>query len=138
MQPRRGHMLEQTSQKLHGLEVLDDGLVIVRILRMIENLSRTRLEREPLDCHGRAQQVPAEPLDPGRVSRRHAHHVVDAESAMTPGEQELDPLLAQQSLVAQQSDHPMLEEALGLACAHERHRHPLSLAGPSAARSDSV
>jgi hypothetical protein len=95
-------VLEEASEELHGIEGLTATLsTVVLSFRVIENFARVGQELQALDGHGRAQQVAAESFDAGRISRRHAYRVVDAESRVPPGQQQRDALFAEQALVAE-------------------------------------
>ena len=55
-----------------------------------------------------------------------------------PGEEQLDPLVGQQPLVREESQHLVTKEPLGRAGVYERDRHPGATGCPPAAGNDGV
>jgi hypothetical protein len=93
-----GDVLEQPGKKLRGLEGLDRPVESLVTLVSIEHPLGIRLEAQSFDGHGRAEQIPSQPLDARGVAGSYCDRVVGTEPRMTPGQQQLDTLLAQEAL----------------------------------------
>jgi hypothetical protein len=105
-------MLEQAGEKLRRLEGVFPWPEAGRCLGVVVNLPGRCVAPHALEGDGGAQKVPGEPFDGSRVSGRDPYGIVGGESRMPPGQQELDPRLGQEPLVAQKGEYLVAEQLL--------------------------
>ena len=99
---------------LHELEGVDafgprSVAVMTVWLREVEDLIAIWLEHQPGQAHGWTAHVPDQHLERLGVSCRQAHLVVDGEARVSPGQEQLQPLLAVHLLPPEEAQHLVTE-----------------------------
>jgi hypothetical protein len=115
VEARLRYVLEQPGEEGVALEGVLPGAEGRLCLGLVVNVPRDRVAPHPLEGDRGAQQIPGEALGGSSVAGRVPHRMVGRESRMPPRQQQLDALLGQEPLVAQQGDHLVAKQPEQLA-----------------------